>query len=73
NDLEEEKEVSEEDLKRVAEKYQGEYAMSSAMTGENVERIFEGLTNEIFRRIMERKYPEDVSVTSRDGASKQVS
>jgi small GTP-binding protein len=73
NDLGDEKTVSEEDLKRAAEKYDAEYSTSSAMTGENVERIFEGLTKEILRRIMERKNSEDVSATTEDVAGSPAS
>jgi small GTP-binding protein len=73
NDLGDEKVISEEELKRVAEKYHAEYSTSSAMTGENVEKIFEGLTNEIFRRIMERKDSEDVSATTEDAAGSPAS
>ncbi|MEE9115585.1 MAG: hypothetical protein V3U09_01665, partial [Thermoplasmata archaeon] len=73
NDLGDEKVVSEEELKRVAEKYHAEYATSSAMTGENVEQIFKELTDEIFKRIMERKYSEDVSATTEDAAGSPAS
>jgi small GTP-binding protein len=73
NDLGDEKTVSEEDLERVAEQYHAEYSLSSAKTGENVERIFDGLVNEILRRIMEKRYSEDVSATAQDVAEKQAS
>lgn len=73
NDLGDEKVVSEEDLKRVAEQCHAEYSLSSAKTGENVEGIFEGLTNEILRRIMEKKYSEEVSGTTTDVATDQAS
>jgi small GTP-binding protein len=73
NDLEKEKEVSEEELGRVAEKYHAEYSTSSARTGENVERIFEELTNEILRRIIERRDSDDVSATTEDAAGSPAS
>jgi small GTP-binding protein len=73
NDLGDEKVVSEEDVKRVAKKYSGEYTLSSALTGENVEKMFENLTNEIFKRIMERKDTEDVSATTEDAAGTPAS
>ena len=73
NDLGDEKVVSEEELRRVAEKNHAEYSTSSALTGENVERIFEDLTNEIMRRIMERKLSEDVAATTEDTAGSPAS
>ncbi len=73
NDLGDEKVVSEEELRRVAEKCHAEHSTASALTGENVERIFEDLTNEIMRRIMERKLSEDVSATTEDAAGSPAS
>jgi small GTP-binding protein len=73
NDLGDEKVVSEDELRRVAEKHHAECSTSSALTGENVERIFEDLLNEIMRRIIERKNSEDVSATAEESAGTPAS
>jgi small GTP-binding protein len=61
-DLENERTVSDEDLAKAAHKYDAEYTYTSAKTGENIEKLFIGLTREIMRRIEERKYTETIEI-----------
>lgn len=73
SDLKDRRAIGDEDMSKVAEEYSTEYSVSSAKTGENVEKIFEGLTKEIMRRIEEKRYSENVSASSASSASKQAS
>ncbi len=59
-DLDSDREVSDEELAKVAEEYDAEYTYTSAKSGDNIEKLFVGLTTEILRRIEERKFAESL-------------
>ena len=73
NDLEDQRNVKEEDLKGVAKKYDAECYTSSAKTGKNVEQMFGALTVEILRQIAERSASENLAATPQEEARKQSS